>query len=185
MAIGYLYITRNLDDGWVYAGQSSRLDERNVSQYLGSGDLMLQAIQAHGVSAFKKEILGYYDNQNDLDYAEILEIARLRAVGFELYNSGVGGPRTESRFIGAMRSEFGVSPVVFSAWYRAVNSHPEKVKGLLLSVGPPSTEEFYWELERQLQVTQDLGKVCGKCAAGITQVCRTKTGKPTRNHAGR
>ena len=185
MAAGYLYLTRNVDDGWVYVGQSSRLDERSVSKYLGSGDLMSQAIQKHGESAFRKEILGYYDDQNELDYAEILEIARLRAGGFELYNSGVGGPRTESRFIGDMHSKFGVSPVVFSAWYRVVRSHPEEVKGLLIDIGAPSTEEFYWELERQLQVTQDLNRMCAKCGAGIAQVCRTKTGKPARNHAGR
>lgn len=185
MDVGYLYVTRNLFDGWVYVGQSSRLDQWSVSQYIGSGDLMRQAILEHGEINFEKEILGHCDNQNELDYEEVLAIARFRAEGFELYNLGVGGPRTDSEFVAAMRTAFGLAPKLASAWYRAVKNHPVEVKELPANIGLPSTEDFYSELAQQLSATQDLSGACDKCSAPIGEVCRTSTGKPVRNHASR
>lgn len=185
MAIGYLFVTTDSDRGRAYVGQSARLDPKSVSEYLGSGDLMLQAIDRYGESQFQKKVLDYFDAQNELDYEEIRTIAELRSQGVDLYNSGVGGPRAEARFVSAMATSFGVLPDMITEWHDVVETHAEDVKKLLASIEPPSTDEFYIEYERQLQVTQDLSRPCTRCGSGVNEVCRTKTGNPARNHARR
>lgn len=59
VVIGYLYVTRNRTNHTAYVGQSSRLDPQSVQSYLGSGDLMRQAIAEFGVDSFNKVVLGY------------------------------------------------------------------------------------------------------------------------------
>ena len=185
MAIGYLYLTRNRTTNIAYVGQSSRLDPQHVQSYLGSGDLMRQAIDEYGTDSFQKEILGYFDDQNALDYAEILKIAELRDSGESLYNSGVGGPRTEAKFIDAMYSKFGVVPMMTDEWLNVVANRSPDVKELLAKIEEPDTDDFYRELEAQLLSTQNLTGACPGCGANIGEVCRTKTGNPSRNHARR
>lgn len=185
MSIGYLYLTRNRANDKVYVGQSGRLDAHSIENYLGSGDLMRQAIDKFGSDSFHKEILGYFDDQNSLDYAEILKIAELRKAGESLYNSGVGGPRAELAFREAMLTRFGVVPMLTQQWHEAIANAPAEVKNILSSIGEPDTDDFYRELEAQLLITQDLGSACPGCGANVDEVCRTKTGNPTRNHARR
>lgn len=84
-----------------------------------------------------------------------------------------------------MGSTFGVVPMMTQEWLEVVTHRPSEVKGLLAGIEEPTTEEFYRELEAQLLVTQDLTGVCPGCGATIGEVCRTKTGKPARNHARR
>lgn len=146
---------------------------------------MRQAIAEFGVDSFKKELLGYFEDQNALDYAEILTIAGLRNAGEALYNSGVGGPRAEEGFVRAMNSTFGVVPMMTQEWLEVVTHRSSEVKGLLAGIEEPTPEDFYRELEAQLLVTQDLTGVCPGCGAAIGEVCRTKTGNPARNHARR
>lgn len=185
MTIGYLYLTRNHVNNMAYVGQSSRLDPQSVQSYLGSGDLMRQAIDESGADSFYKEVLGYFDDQNLLDYAEILKIAELRNAGESLYNSGVGGPRAEAKFREAMLSRFGVVPFLTEKWLDVVTDSSTDVMGLLASIEDPSTDDFYRELENQLLITQDLSIECPRCDANPGEVCRTKTGNPSRNHARR
>ncbi|WMY79417.1 hypothetical protein [Citricoccus sp. I39-566] len=168
-----------------YVGQSGRLDPKSVSEYLGSGDLMLQAIDRYGESHFQKKVLNYFDDQNELDYEEIRTIAELRSRGVDLYNSGVGGPRAQTQFVSAMATTFGVLPYMIAEWHDVVETHAEDVKKLLASIEPPSADDFYIEYERQLRVTQDLSRPCARCGSGVDEVCRTRTGNPTRNHARR
>jgi hypothetical protein len=91
MAIGYLYVTTDRHRNMAYVGQSTQLDSKSVSEYLGSGDLLLQAIAREGPSNFNKTVLSYFDDQDELDYQEIRTIAEQRSQGVDLYNSGVGG----------------------------------------------------------------------------------------------
>lgn len=185
MVIGYLYVSRNRTNNVAYVGQSGRLDPQSVQSYLGSGDLMRRAIEVYGADSFSKEVLGYFNDQNELDHAEILKIAELRDAGTALYNGGVGGPRAEAQFIGAMRITFGVVPSMTREWLDVVSKRPFEVKSLLAGIAEPSGDDFYRELEAQLLVTQDLGGECPGCGATRGDVCRTKTGNPSRNHARR
>jgi len=185
MTIGYLYLTRNNVNGTLYVGQSSRLDPESIQTYLGSGDLMRQAIQKIGAHEFRKEVLDYFDDQPSLDYAEILKIAELRNAGERLYNSGIGGPRAERPFRKAMLESFGVIPQLTAAWLDAVVNFQSEVKSILANLETPDNDEFYKELEAQLLVTQDLRRACPSCNAEVDEVCRTKTGNPSRNHARR
>lgn len=185
MTVGYLYVTSNSVDDLLYVGQSSKMDEHSVATYLGSGDYFTKAIAEHGADAFTKTILGYYDDQAELDYAEVREIARLRAEGFDLYNGGVGGPRAQSQFVRAMFQRFGALPPLRTEWFEAVDAHPDEVKELIAAGADVSTDDFYRDLEAQLLLTQDLSGECSRCGAVVGAVCRTKTGNPSRNHAGR
>ena len=185
MHIGYLYVTRNAVDDVLYVGQSSQMTEQKVATYLGSGDYFTQAITKHGEQAFSKTILGYYDDQAELDYAEVFTIARLRAEGFDLYNGGVGGPRTQRQFIVAMFDRFNVVPDLRDEWFSAIAENRDEVKEFIAYGADVSTDDFYCELEAQLRQTQDVTGECSHCGATPGAVCRTKTGNPSRNHAGR
>lgn len=185
MHIGYLYVTRNAVDDVLYVGQSSQMTEHKVATYLGSGDYFTQAITKHGEQAFSKTILGYYDDQAELDYAEVFTIARLRAEGFDLYNGGVGGPRTQRQFIVAMFDRFNVVPDLRDEWFSAIAENRDEVKEFIAYGADVSTDDFYCELEAQLRQTQDVTGECSRCGATPGAVCRTKTGNPSRNHAGR
>lgn len=185
MNIGYLYVTSNDVNDGVYVGQSSKLDDSSLTLYLGSGDYLRQAIDELGREHFTKRIVGYFDDQVELDYAETVLIAEMSANGIPLYNGGVGGPRAQKQFILSMLERFGVHPLMPEEWLEAVKSHPEEVREFLSEGASVDTDTFYLELESQLLITQDLSQECPRCAASIGEVCRTKTGKPARNHAGR
>lgn len=183
--VGYLYVTRSAVDDMLYVGQSSKMDEHSLATYLGSGDYFRQAIAKHGERAFSKTILDYYDGQTELDYAEVFTIARLRAEGFDLYNGGVGGPRAQRQFIIAMSDRFMVVPAQRAEWFEAVATNHDEVRELIASGADVSADDFYRELEAQLRQTQDLSGGCSRCGATAGAICRTKTGNPSRNHAGR
>lgn len=185
MSIGYLYVTTNNVNDHVYVGQSSTLDEDRVKTYLGSGDYLRDAIEKYGRDNFSKRNVAYFDDQTDLDYAELLLIAQYRAEGIPLYNGGVGGPRAQSGFTNAMLQRFGVMPRLTQEWLETIKAHPETVKDLLSQGHEVSHQDFYNELEQQLRITQDLARDCPRCGSLVGEVCRTKSGNPSRNHAGR
>ncbi|SIS10781.1 hypothetical protein SAMN05880568_2817 [Microbacterium sp. RURRCA19A] len=84
-----------------------------------------------------------------------------------------------------MFDAFGVSPLMTAQWYEVVKANPNKVKELLAEGHALHTDEFYRDLGRQFQVTQDLRHECPSCGAEVDAVCRTKTGNPAKNHARR
>ena len=185
MSVGYLYVPSNTVDDLLYVGQSSKVDEQSAATYLGSGDYFTNAIAEHGAENFTKTILGYYEDQAELDYAEVHTIARLRAEGFDLYNGGVGGPRAQRTFVHAMFQRFGALPPLRAEWFDAVDGNPDEVKELIAAGDDVSTDDFYRELEAQLLITQDLSGECSRCGAVVGAVCRTRTGNPSRNHVRR
>ena len=185
MHIGYIYVTSNVVNGIRYVGQSRQLSDQSVAKYLGSGDYLMHAIKEYGEHAFAKAILDYYDEPAELDYAEVFTIARLRAEGFDLYNGGVGGPRAQRQFIMAMSDRFRVYPAQFDEWFGAIAANHDEVRTLIASGADVTTDQFYLELEAQLRQTQDLSGACSRCGATRGMVCRTRTGNPSRNHAGR
>ena len=185
MPIGYLYVTTNDVNEYTYAGQSRRLDRYSVENYLGSGDYLKPMIEELGVERFTKQILGYYDDSSELDYAEVLLIAELQAAGVWLLNGSPGGPRAHSQFLRSMFEAFGVSPIMPAEWYEVVKANPVEVKELLAEGHALDTDEFYRDLERQFQVTQDLRRECPSCGAEVGAVCRTNTANPAKNHARR
>lgn len=185
MSIGYLYVTTNDVNDIRYVGQSGKLDSRSVRSYLGSGDYLRQAINEIGVGRFTKQVVAYYDDQVELDYAEVLLIAELKANGIALYNGGVGGPRAQQAFVKESFQRFSALPTMLTEWLEAMKSHALEVKELLSAGSDLSSDDFYYELERQLLITQDLSEVCLRCDSQPGEVCRTKTGNPARNHAGR
>lgn len=185
MTVGYLYVTSNSVDDLLYVGQSSKMDERSVATYLGSGDYFTKAIAEYGPEAFEKTILGCYDDQAELDYAEVHAIARLKAEGIPLYNGGVGGPRAQRDFVMAMFRRFRVVPMLAEQWFEAVAENHDEVRDMIATCGDVSTDDFYRVLEAQLLQTQDLSRECPGCGAAVGAVCRTKTDKPSRNHVKR
>jgi hypothetical protein len=184
VTIGYIYVTSNDIDDQVYVGQSTRLDPESLRTYLGGGDYLRNAMEELGREHFHKRIVSYHDTQEDLDYAELLLIAEMRAAGANLLNGGVGGPRMQWPFIKAMTEHFGGS-ASHGDWFATIRDNPEQVKKLLALGYAVSTEDAYLELEMQLLATQDLTVPCTKCGAEVGAVCRTNTGNPARNHAAR
>lgn len=185
MPVGYLYVTSNTIDDLLYVGQSSKMDDHSLATYVGSGDYFKKAIAEYGAAAFTKTVLGYYDDQAELDYAEVHTIARLHAAGISLHNGGVGGPRAQSQFIRSMFERFRVVPMFTEQWFAAIDENHDEVRELIATGADVSNDEFYRDLYTQLLQTQDLSAECPGCGASVGAVCRTKTDKPSRNHAKR
>lgn len=68
--IGYTYKTTCVPTGQVYIGQSVIMDQDKMKSYLGSGRLLRDAIRLHGYNNFKKEIIDFSIDQNELDESE-------------------------------------------------------------------------------------------------------------------
>jgi group I intron endonuclease len=86
-----IYKTTNLVNGKFYIGQ----DSHNNPEYLGSGLLLMKAIDKYGKENFKKDIIEYCDSKEILNEREIFWIKELksqeRAVGYNIANGGEGG----------------------------------------------------------------------------------------------
>ena len=91
-----IYKTTNLLNGKFYIGK----DEKNNPEYLGSGKILKQSISKHGVEQFKKEILEYCTNKDELNEREIYWINTLSAttLGYNITDGGTGG-RTKFKTI--------------------------------------------------------------------------------------
>jgi group I intron endonuclease len=71
-----IYITENLINGKKYIGK----DSKNNSNYLGSGRMLLEAIKIHGRENFKKTIIEYCNNNEDLSIRESFWIKKYNAL---------------------------------------------------------------------------------------------------------
>ncbi len=85
---GVIYCTTNLINGHKYIGQ----DSNNNPYYLGSGDNLNKAFKKYDRKNFKKEILQYCIDKEDLNESEIYWIDYFGAVQSEwFYNLSSGG----------------------------------------------------------------------------------------------
>jgi group I intron endonuclease len=71
-----VYITENLVNNKKYIGK----DSKNNSKYLGSGRMLLEAIKIYGRENFKKIIIEYCDNDEDLSIRESFWIKEYNAL---------------------------------------------------------------------------------------------------------
>lgn len=90
--IGYVYLTTNLINGKKYVGQHKQKQLYKIDSYLGSNSQLLNDIELLGIDNFKKEILHFCKDENELDYYETLEIAKRNCLkSDEYYNVKMKG----------------------------------------------------------------------------------------------
>lgn len=86
-----IYKTTNTINGKIYIGQ----DSKNNDNYLGSGLLLMQAIEKYGKENFHKEIIEYCKSKEELNEKEKYWIktlnANTRGVGYNIAEGGSGG----------------------------------------------------------------------------------------------
>jgi group I intron endonuclease len=83
-----IYKVTNIIDGKFYVGQ----DSKNDPKYYGSGLLIKKAIKKYGKENFKKEILEYCKNFDELNEKEKYWIEKLNATNRNIaYNITIGG----------------------------------------------------------------------------------------------
>jgi len=84
-----IYKTTNLLNGKFYVGK----DVKNKKTYLGSGNILKQAIEKYGKENFKKEILEICTTLEELSEREKYWIKKLNAIGlgYNLTEGGTGG----------------------------------------------------------------------------------------------
>lgn len=86
-----IYKTSNLINGRIYVGK----DKHNNPKYLGSGNILNQAINKYGIKNFQKEILEYCNTEEELSDREKYWIDKLNSLyihgGYNLTKGGEGG----------------------------------------------------------------------------------------------
>ena len=84
-----IYKTTNLINGKFYIGQ----DSGNNPKYIGSGLLLTKAIKKYGRENFKKEVLEFCTNKEELNNKEKFWISFLSAttIGYNIAEGGAGG----------------------------------------------------------------------------------------------
>jgi group I intron endonuclease len=84
-----IYKTTNLVNGKFYIGK----DAKNKKSYLGSGNILKEAIKKYGKENFKKEILEVCTSLEELSEREKYWIEKLDAInlGYNLTEGGTGG----------------------------------------------------------------------------------------------
>lgn len=89
----HIYKTTNLLNGMYYYGVHNGY---NVFNYLGSGRLLKEAIQKDGIENFKKEILMWFDTEDEAyEYERIIVNEKMINVNNPMcYNLCVGGKDT-------------------------------------------------------------------------------------------
>jgi group I intron endonuclease len=92
----HIYKTTNKITGKFYIGK----EVGYKTYYLGSGKLLLQAIEKHGKENFIKETLEHCNSVEQLNEREIYWINKLNALGNQGYNMAAGGSGGDlSKFI--------------------------------------------------------------------------------------
>ena len=84
-----VYKTTNLANGKIYIG--SHVTEDVNDGYVGSGKLLLKAIEKYGLESFKKEVLHIFDNPNDMFLKEAELVSNEFIQRKDTYNIKEGG----------------------------------------------------------------------------------------------
>lgn len=94
----FIYLTTNLINGKRYIGQHTTNNLQD--DYLGSGTLILKAIEKYGKENFQREILCYCETQEELDQKEAEFIQFYNAIEdesfYNLREGGLGGDAWKS-----------------------------------------------------------------------------------------
>lgn len=97
MRYNFIYTTKNLINGKIYIGQhtTSNLDDG----YIGSGKLLWKAIKKYGIENFKREIIEFCEDKNELNDREIYFISYFDSInknkGYNILIGGKGYERTK------------------------------------------------------------------------------------------
>ncbi len=83
-----IYKITNKINGKIYIGLTSKKD---ITNYWGSGKIIMKSIKKYGIHNFTKEILEFCDSQEKLNEREIHWIDKLKKDGYSLYNISNGG----------------------------------------------------------------------------------------------
>lgn len=90
---GYVYKITNKLNGKIYIGK--RVSEIFDENYWGSGRILKYAIDKYGINNFDREILQWYNSDEDLNAGEIFWINKLNStdknIGYNLTEGGTGG----------------------------------------------------------------------------------------------
>lgn len=88
----FVYITINMINGKMYIGQHRcKYEEQFTDGYLGSGTIIRNAIKKYGKENFKRIILEYADNQEDLNALERKYVDESIICNENFYNLVIGG----------------------------------------------------------------------------------------------
>lgn len=118
---GYIYITQNLINGKKYIGQH-RCDHFDLN-YIGSGVLLLKAIQKYGKKNFTCKLLKECFSEDDLNQSEIEYITKYQAVESDnFYNVATGGNQADNL---AGKSEEEKLEII-ERWRSSMNSRSEE-----------------------------------------------------------
>ena len=84
-----IYKITNLVNGKMYIGQhvTDNLDDG----YMGSGKLIKRALSKYGVENFRKEWLGFYEDEEELNYMERVFVDETWVSRSDTYNLKIGG----------------------------------------------------------------------------------------------
>ena len=84
-----LYKITNLVNGKMYIGQ--HVTDNLEDGYMGSGHRLKCAIKKYGIENFRKEWLGFYEDQDELDYMERVFVDETWLMRADTYNLCIGG----------------------------------------------------------------------------------------------
>ena len=100
---GYVYLTTNLINNKIYIGQHKFSEKRLDEKYLGSGKILLQAIQKDGIENFKCEVLCFCESQDELNAKEIFYIKQYKSqernIGYNIVDGGNHKSRKGAKFV--------------------------------------------------------------------------------------
>lgn len=84
-----IYKTVNKINGKIYVGKHQCDDP--YDDYIGSGTLLIRAIEKYGIENFEKTVLYIFDNAEDMNQKEIEIINEEFILREDTYNIGLGG----------------------------------------------------------------------------------------------
>lgn len=120
-----IYITTNTINGRKYIGK----DERNKSNYLGSGKALKNAIKKYGKEYFTKEIIAYGKNRKELEDLEKYYIDFYNADKDPLYynitKGGNGGVTKDQAYKKVKVYQFDVFKKYIREWESAIDAATE------------------------------------------------------------
>ena len=94
MNYGFIYITTNLLNGKQYVGKRVIKNNKKDDEYLGSGKILNLSILKNGRENFKREILCYCDNEENLKNLELEYIQKFNCIyplGYNIATTNCGG----------------------------------------------------------------------------------------------